>query len=74
VLVATELVTNVVRHCAGGVVLSVRLEDDHVLLEVGDGDSDEPRRPDHLSPFSPGGRGLVVVEAVARSWGPHTKG
>jgi anti-sigma regulatory factor (Ser/Thr protein kinase) len=39
VLVASELVTNAVRHCDGGVVVSVTREDGDVLLEVRDGSS-----------------------------------
>lgn len=39
VLVAGELVTKVVRHCDGGVVVSVTREDHGVLLEVRDGSS-----------------------------------
>ena len=69
VLVASELVTNVVRHCGGGVVVCVTLEDDDILLEVSDGDAEVPRRADHASPLDTGGRGLVIVEALARSWG-----
>jgi anti-sigma regulatory factor (Ser/Thr protein kinase) len=36
---ASELVTDVVRHCDGGVVVSVAREDDDVLLQVRDGSS-----------------------------------
>ncbi len=68
-LVACELVTNVVRHCGGGLVVCVTLDDDHILLEVSDGDTEEPRRAEHAPPLATGGRGLVIVEALARSWG-----
>jgi anti-sigma regulatory factor (Ser/Thr protein kinase) len=68
-LVASELVTNAVRHCGGGVVVRVMLEHDDILLEVSDGDTGEPRRTDHESPLATGGRGLVVVGALAHSWG-----
>jgi hypothetical protein len=51
------------------VVVRVALEDDDILLEVSDGDTGEPRRTDHGSPFATGGRGLVVVQALAHSWG-----
>jgi anti-sigma regulatory factor (Ser/Thr protein kinase) len=74
VLVASELVTNVVRHCDGGVVVSVVRGAHDVLLEVGDGSPAEPHRATHRSPLATGGRGLVVVEALARSWGAGAAG
>lgn len=74
VLVASELVTNVVRHCDGGVVVSVARKDHDVLLEVGDGSPAIPHRATHLSPLATGGRGLVIVEALARSWGAGAAG
>jgi hypothetical protein len=66
-LVISELVQNVSQHTGGDgeLVLSA---DDHVLVEVADGDPEQPHvlRPDA---HRLGGRGLLVVSAVAVEWG-----
>jgi hypothetical protein len=70
--VATELMQNVTQHTHNGgeLTLVLRRESgrDAVLVECADAD---PRRPEPLARdlHRPGGRGLMIVAALARSWG-----
>ncbi len=67
-LVLTELVTNAVN--AGGEIttVSVAVHRDHLQVSVTDS---APGRPalQHPAPTDPHGRGLQIVDQVARSWG-----
>jgi serine/threonine-protein kinase RsbW len=72
-VVVSELLGNSVRHArpiAGGVVLLYwQVNSDEVLVRVTDGGGGrgvEPRRPD---PLAVSGRGLQIVERLARVWG-----
>jgi two-component sensor histidine kinase len=67
-LVTTELVQNVTQHTDDGGELHVVLRDDSILIEVTD---TNPRMPRVQQPASgrTGGRGMLLVAAVARSWG-----
>ncbi|MFC4333928.1 ATP-binding protein [Salininema proteolyticum] len=73
-VIATELVTNAVRHAdplPGGVIeLSYRLTPEAIAVSVTDGGS--PHRPAvrSIDLSSPGGRGLYLVSQLADSW--HT--
>ncbi|MER7338288.1 ATP-binding protein [Streptomyces sp. NPDC000075] len=68
-LLITELVTNALVHTEGGAEVSARLKDARLRVEVRDAAARRPR------PFVPSaddgthGRGLVLVEALADSWG-----
>jgi anti-sigma regulatory factor (Ser/Thr protein kinase) len=69
-LIISELVTNAVRHAGTEVVLSVAIDADRIRITV----SDEVDEPPHVDQGSfdgtrPGGRGLVIVSAVATAWG-----
>jgi anti-anti-sigma regulatory factor len=69
-LITSELVSNVVDHAHTMMTLRLSLRDRYVNITVRDGSPDEPRlledpRPDGLG----GGRGLLLVNAVAHSWG-----
>ncbi|WP_165368250.1 ATP-binding protein [Phytoactinopolyspora endophytica] len=75
-LVVTELVSNAILHAKPielsdsgvGVILRWTVSDRHVLIDVTDGGSaDTPRvkRPEYAEPE---GRGLAIVDAVARNW------
>lgn len=69
-LVASELITNAVRHGAGTVELRVLVEPDCVRLEVLDEGSVVVRAPSQSpSPSALGGRGLLLVEGVSQRWG-----
>ncbi len=69
-LVATELVTNSVRHSGtDSVVVYVRVGEPSLLVKVcdkGGGVSPKAREADL---FAEGGRGLFLVESVTHSWG-----
>lgn len=68
VLMTSELVTNAVLHGGGEVRLAVEAGDMRVRVEVGD---DEQRRPQVPQPDdeAEGGRGLIIVDALASAWG-----
>lgn len=67
-LVASELATNALRHGGGGLQVSVRTAGSSVRIEVTDASSATPR-PRRPAPDDPGGRGMLVVDAVADAWG-----
>lgn len=71
-LLVSELVSNVVQHGAlpARIVLSLSGNRVHILVEDSAPAMPEgPRRTDH---GAPGGRGLIIVAAVAAAWGIST--
>lgn len=69
-LVASELITNAVRHGAGDVELRVDVTDDVVRLEVLDDGHVKVEAPVRNVPSTAvGGRGLHLVRDVSRCWG-----
>jgi anti-anti-sigma regulatory factor/anti-sigma regulatory factor (Ser/Thr protein kinase) len=70
VLLANELVTNAVRHARTDLRLRLELRGNWLHIAVQDG---SPRllRLVTASPESEGGRGLWLVEQLARAWGVH---
>jgi hypothetical protein len=70
-LLASELTTNAVRHAGTAFTVVVRYDGDCIRVEVGDGSRalPEPRQP---AADDPGGRGFVLVAALAADWGVLT--
>ena len=65
----SELVTNAVRHGQGSVVLTVTVTADLLHVEVSDEDPRLPRSRRTPSDDGLGGRGLLIVAALATDWG-----
>jgi anti-sigma regulatory factor (Ser/Thr protein kinase) len=72
-LVASELVSNALRHARpmadGGLRLAWRLDDGGLRIEVTDGGSDQQPHVQQLTDSGLGGRGLAMVEALTARWG-----
>ncbi|MGP3954068.1 ATP-binding protein [Streptomyces sp. 7N604] len=72
-LLVSELVTNAVTHGAGPVTLSLSRRHGTLLCEVTDGHAALPQlRPQ--SPDSESGRGLQLLDMLARQWGVRSRG
>jgi anti-sigma regulatory factor (Ser/Thr protein kinase) len=67
-LLTSELVTNAYRHAGTETRISVRLDGDHVRVEVRDVGSGEPELRAHDT-NRVDGRGLQIVDALAERWG-----
>lgn len=72
-LLASELVTNAVRHANGDVALSLRLDRDRVRVAVHD-DSDALPVMGDLDAGRGSGWGLHIVEQLATRWGLDADG
>jgi len=68
VLLVSEVVTNAVRHATGPCALVLTLDDDVVEVAVEDGDARFPATRSRRG-LDEGGRGLVLVGALAHAWG-----
>jgi anti-sigma regulatory factor (Ser/Thr protein kinase) len=75
-LVLSELVTNAVLHASEPIQVCVTSEDDCLRIEVSDGDTNADlimsRAPKAAG--EPGGRGLQIVNSLARRWGVTQNG
>jgi anti-sigma regulatory factor (Ser/Thr protein kinase) len=67
-LLATELMSNAVRHGTGTVTLRVEVEEGVVQVRVHD-EAEELPVLRETDPTSLGGRGLFIVQCVADQWG-----
>jgi anti-anti-sigma regulatory factor/anti-sigma regulatory factor (Ser/Thr protein kinase) len=68
-VIATELVTNAVRHARTPMDFSVVLRDRLLHVAVCDGDPSPPRRRTIMSERDDHGRGLQLVDGLAATWG-----
>lgn len=68
-LVATELVNNVVAHAGTPMALRLKPRDGGLQLSVRDHSPVRPSFTGPASPTSTGGRGLLLIDTVAREWG-----
>ena len=67
-LLTSELVTNAIIHACSGTQLAVEINDDSVRVAVRDSSRDLPVRRLH-SVDDESGRGVVILEQLARAWG-----
>jgi anti-sigma regulatory factor (Ser/Thr protein kinase) len=70
-LIVSELVTNAVVHGRGAITLVLQRDGDIARGEVIDEGGGFENQVRELGPHDIGGRGLVIVEALARRWGIH---
>jgi anti-sigma regulatory factor (Ser/Thr protein kinase) len=70
-LLASELVTNAVRHANGDVALSLQLDHNRMRVSVRDSSDALPVMGD-LATAHDGGWGLHIVDRLASSWGLET--
>ncbi|HET9518196.1 MAG TPA: ATP-binding protein [Actinoplanes sp.] len=68
-IVVTEMVNNVVAHARTPMTVRLALRGDDLTVAVHDGSSSTPTFTGVAEPTSPGGRGLLLIDAVARRWG-----
>lgn len=71
-LIASELVTNAVRHARTEITVELSADEGIVRLEVFDRSAGRPVFQD-TGPEVPGGLGLPIVEALASSWGTRVR-
>jgi anti-sigma regulatory factor (Ser/Thr protein kinase) len=73
VLVVSELLSNAIRHArplpGANVQVAWAVDDDAIEVAVSDGGAPTRPTPAHATVSSLGGRGLDIVEYLARTWG-----
>jgi anti-sigma regulatory factor (Ser/Thr protein kinase) len=72
-LLATELISNAVRHTEGPAALRVRYAGGTLRIGAWNTDPEPPEPPDSPElPLQEDGRGLLLVRSCADHWGWHT--
>lgn len=67
-LMVSELVANAVEHSPDPLLLSILVGEGQVRVEVSDSSMDLPA-PSPLDVEAEGGRGLLIIDALASNWG-----
>ncbi len=72
-LLTSELVTNAIGHADGPVTLAVSVNDGLLRVEASD---DDPALPviQPSDPFRESGRGMQLIDTLARRWGAERRG
>jgi anti-sigma regulatory factor (Ser/Thr protein kinase) len=70
-LLVSEVVTNAILHARSTVTLTVDVADDVVRITVRDGSPVQPR-VHAFAPTSATGRGLLLLDRLAKRWGVET--
>jgi anti-sigma regulatory factor (Ser/Thr protein kinase) len=73
-LLASELVTNAVRHARTPFDVTVDVQDEKVKVAVIDGDRDHQPQMQNPGPDATNGRGLRLVDELATYWGSDRTG
>jgi anti-sigma regulatory factor (Ser/Thr protein kinase) len=73
-LLASELVTNAVRHAATPFEISVDVAGENVRVAVVDGDAEHQPEVRNPGPDETNGRGLLLVDRLAARWGSERRG
>jgi len=73
-LLASELVTNAVRHAETPFEIAVDVADGKVRVAVTDEDVDHTPEIQHPGPEDTNGRGLLLVDQLAAVWGSNRVG
>ncbi|MER7895900.1 SpoIIE family protein phosphatase [Streptomyces sp. NPDC096046] len=68
-LVVSELVTNALVHTDGQVRMDLTLVNNRLRIAVADASPRSPVRPTSIGWEATGGRGILLVEALAATWG-----
>jgi hypothetical protein len=72
-LLVSELIVNAVLHAETSAVLRMRLNEDCLRVEVRDGSTRRLCRREY-EPNATAGRGLMILDAIADSWGVERAG
>jgi STAS domain len=68
-IVVTEMVNNVVVHAKTPMIVLLARQGDSMSVAVRDHSSAQPRFTGPVAPTSYGGRGLLLIDSMARRWG-----
>ena len=73
-LLASELVTNAVRHASGPIDVRAYVRDGFLRLEVGDSCADCGPQPRQATAEDESGRGMELVDKLSARWGWRARG
>ena len=73
-LLASELVTNAVRHATGPIEVRAYVRDGFLRPEAGDSCCDQGPEPRQASADDEGGRGMELIDKLSSRWGWRIRG